>query len=68
VIKVKPKGFWFHDCYHKSIQALINWFKDNYRSKDYVKMMKRQRSPRAKVPDPLRDPVEGQVLQASSSN
>jgi hypothetical protein len=40
-IKVKPKGYWFHDEYRKNIQALINWFKENFNNSDYIKYQKR---------------------------
>lgn len=49
---MKPKGYWFHEEHHKQIQGLINWFKDHYRNRDYLKFMKRQRSPRAVAPEP----------------
>ena len=53
-IKVRPKGFYFHDTNHMPFQLLINWFKDNWRTTDYQKNFKKQRSPRVhalKAPD-----------------
>jgi hypothetical protein len=45
-IKVRPKGFYFHDQSHAPFQTLINWFKDNWSSRDYQRAVKRQKSPR----------------------
>lgn len=43
----------FHEQHHKQIQYLIDWFKQNYRDRNYVRSLKRQRSPRAKVPESI---------------
>lgn len=50
-IKVKPKGYFFHEQYHKQLQSLINWFKDNYRQREYIRYQKKQLSPRARAPE-----------------
>ena len=34
-IKVRPKGFHFHENNHVPFQVLINWFKDNWRTPKY---------------------------------
>lgn len=34
-IKVRPKGFYFHDQSHTPFQNLINWFKDNWSTREY---------------------------------
>jgi hypothetical protein len=47
-IKVKPKGYWFHEQYHKNIQYLIDFFKKNFADRDYMSYQKRQKSPRAR--------------------
>ena len=40
-IKVRPKGFYFHDQNLVPFQMLINWFKDNWRTHDYQRHFKR---------------------------
>jgi hypothetical protein len=45
-IKVRPKGFYFHDQSHAPFQTLINWFKDNWSSREYQRHAKRQKSPK----------------------
>lgn len=45
-IKVRPKGFYFHDQTLVPFQCLINWFKDNWRSTDYQRHFRRAKSPR----------------------
>jgi len=37
-IRVKPMGFFFHDTYLTPFQALINWFKDNWRDRAYLRV------------------------------
>lgn len=56
-IKVRPKGFYFHDQSHAPFQTLINWFKDNWSSRDYQRYAKRQRSPKLVV-KPMTNPRE----------
>jgi len=51
-IKVRPKGFYFHEVNHQPFQILINWFKDNWRTQDYQKHLRRQRSPRVQQTRP----------------
>lgn len=34
-IKVRPKGFYFHEVNHVPFQVLINWFKTNWRTLEY---------------------------------
>jgi len=45
-IRVNPKGFRFHGDIHSPFQGLINWFKDNWRSREYQSYQRRTRSPR----------------------
>jgi len=54
-IKVKPSGYHFHGKRHNTFQNMINWFKDNFKSRDYQKELRKARSPRIKsnVVDPL---------------
>ena len=40
-IKVRPKGFYFHEQNQAPFQMLINWFKDNWRTHDYQRHFKR---------------------------
>ena len=40
-IKVRPKGYYFHEVNHSPFQHLINWFKDNWRTTEYQKHYKR---------------------------
>jgi len=49
---VRPKGFYFHEVNHQPFQILINWFKDNWRTQDYQKHLRRQRSPRVQQTRP----------------
>ena len=34
-IKIKPRVYFFHHQYHYPFQNMINWFKQEFRSKDY---------------------------------
>ena len=34
-IKVRPRGFYFHEENHAPFQKLINWFKENWRKEKY---------------------------------
>lgn len=45
-IRVKPRGFYFHDKLHQTFIATINWFKENQRTRDYQRHLKRAKSPR----------------------
>lgn len=49
-IKVKPRGFYFHEGYYLTIQGLLNWFKEKCKDKEYLRFQKKQKSPRAKIP------------------
>jgi len=40
-IKVRPKGFYFHDQNLVPFQMLINWFKDNWKTHEYQRHFKR---------------------------
>ena len=48
-IKVRPKGFYFHEQNLAPFQQLVNWFKDQWQTKDYQRFLKRQKSPRTTV-------------------
>lgn len=48
-IKVKPKGYFFHNNYHFPIDTLINWFKNNFRSKEYQSILRRAQSPKVVI-------------------
>ncbi len=34
-IKVRPRGYYFHDQNHTPLFQLINWFKETWATKDY---------------------------------
>ena len=34
-IKVKPRGFWFHDQYFNNLERLISFFKNNQSNVEY---------------------------------
>jgi len=59
-IKVKPRGYFFHDGYHSHLNQLITWFKQNYATREYKKHAHGQKSPRlnfnAPAPPTLRPP------------
>lgn len=40
-IKVRPKGFYFHEQNQTPFISLVNWFKDNWQTKDYQRFLKR---------------------------
>jgi transcription elongation factor SPT6 len=44
-IKVKPKGLFFHEAYHPSINFLISWFKRHYNDKNYQSQLARSKPP-----------------------
>ena len=46
-IKVKHKGFYFHDKYFQGMNQLIGWYKEHYNEPQYRKYAKRAKSPRA---------------------
>lgn len=45
--RVKPRGFWFHNQNYPTLQHLIGWFKENFKTIPYRKFAKKQKSPRA---------------------
>ena len=64
---MKPQGYFFHNTIYKQIQYLLNWFKENFKTRDYLKEMKRQRSPRAKVPEIAQQQMQQQMEQRTSN-
>ena len=44
-IKVKPKGFFFHEAYHPNINFLISWFKRHYSDRTYKSQLTRSKAP-----------------------
>jgi transcription elongation factor SPT6 len=44
-IKVKPKGLFFHEAYHPSINFLISWFKQHCNDKNYHSQLARSKAP-----------------------
>jgi len=48
-IKVRPKGYFFHEQNLTPFLNLVNWFKETWSSKDYQRQLRRQKSPRTAV-------------------
>ena len=44
-IKVKPRGYFFHHQYHYPFQNMINWFKQEFRTKEYQRYIRKTGSP-----------------------
>lgn len=44
-IKIKPRGYFFHQQYHYPFQNMINWFKQEFRSRDYQRFVRKTGSP-----------------------
>ena len=66
--QVKPHGYYFHEQLFKEINSLINWFKVQFKEKDYIKYMKRQKSPRAQIPLPPAPKEETQEEQKTGGD
>ena len=63
-IKVKPRGYFFHQQYHYPFQNMINWFKQEFRTKEYQRFVRKTGSPQliAGVQhNPSNQPMEGDV-------
>jgi transcription elongation factor SPT6 len=48
-IKVKPKGLFFHEAYHPSMNYLISWFKRHYGDKTYQSQLARSKPPQMDI-------------------
>ena len=60
-IKVKPKGYHFHQNYHYPFMNLINWFKSQFKTTDYQKRLRNTRSPQkisGLIPTKIERPVD----------
>lgn len=44
-IKVKPRGYFFHHQYHYPFQNMINWFKQEFRTREYQRYLRKTGSP-----------------------
>ena len=44
-IKVKPNGLFFHNLYFQNLPALILWFKENFKSAEYQRYLKKVKPP-----------------------
>ena len=44
-IKVKPRGYFFHHQYHYPFQNMINWFKQEFRTREYQRYLRKSGSP-----------------------
>ena len=44
-IKIKPRGYFFHHQYHYPFVNMINWFKQNFRNKEYQRYIRKTGSP-----------------------
>ena len=40
-IKIRPKGYYFHEQNLTPFMSLVNWFKEHWSSKDYQRQLKR---------------------------
>jgi hypothetical protein len=58
-IKIKPRGYFFHHQYHYPFQNKINWFKQEFRTRDYQRYLRKTGSPQlARVADPHKAAAE----------
>jgi len=48
-IKIKPRGYFFHHQYHYPFQNMINWFKQEFKSRDYQRYLRKALSPAPNV-------------------
>jgi len=48
-IKVKPRGYFFHHQYHYPFQNMINWFKEQFRTKEYQRYLRKTGSPQMAI-------------------
>lgn len=48
-IKVKPRGYFFHHQYHYPFQNMINWFKEQFRTKEYQRYLRKTNSPQLAI-------------------
>jgi transcription elongation factor SPT6 len=63
-IKVKPRGYFFHQQYHYPFQNMINWFKQEFRTKEYQRFVRKTGSPQliaGAQNNPSNQPMEGDV-------
>ena len=44
-IKVKPRGLFFHEAYHTSLNYLISWFKRHHSERPYQSQLSRTKAP-----------------------
>jgi len=50
-IKIKPRGYFFHQQYHYPFQNMINWFKQEFKTRDYQRFVRKAQSPCPQVPN-----------------
>ena len=56
-IKIKPRGYFFHHQYHYPFQNMINWFKQEFRSRDYQRYVRKAVSPQQTIAGPKQHPA-----------
>ena len=44
-IKIKPGGLYFHNLYFTTLASLIQWFKENFKTNDYQRYLKKVKPP-----------------------
>lgn len=52
-VKIKPKGFLFHEKYLPNTNSLISYFKDNYSTIEYRKYVKHFHEPKIITTDEI---------------
>jgi hypothetical protein len=44
-IKIKPRGYFFHNLFHFPLNNLVNWFKQEFRNQSYQRFLRKSQSP-----------------------
>lgn len=52
-VKIKPKGFLFHEKYLPNVNSLISFFKENFSSIEYRKYVKHFKEPKIVTTDEI---------------
>jgi transcription elongation factor SPT6 len=67
-IKIKPRGYFFHDDYFADIDRLIFWYKSNYGQDSYREYVKRMRPPTVEARRKLNDSQEFNSIDFGAVN
>ena len=65
--KIKPRGFYFHEKYFKTISDLTIWFKQNFSSTEY-QIFRRKSKPPTLQPHPHEIDIEERELRGKRNN